>query len=91
MGHREQAHAWATSHQSAWAGVWAKATGLPYSVMLKAASDATSNAVPITPAVINSEQQVSDAFTAAGLIPVHVNFHAYVDTSFNSTAEAQHG
>jgi sulfonate transport system substrate-binding protein len=76
----------ATSHLSAWASVWAKATGLPGSVMLKAASDDASNAVPITAAVIGSEQQVSDAFTSAGLIPVHVNFNNYVDTSFNNTA-----
>ncbi len=83
-----QAHAWATSHLSAWASVWAKATGLPISVMQKAASDDASNAVPITAAVISSEQQVSDAFTSAGLIPVHVNFSDYVDTSFNDTASA---
>ena len=81
-----QAHAWATSHQSAWASVWAKASGLPDAVMVKAASDDSSLAVPITPAVITSEQQVSDAFTKAGLIPVHVDFNDYVVTSFNDTA-----
>jgi sulfonate transport system substrate-binding protein len=83
-----QAHAWATSHLSAWAGVWAKASGLPSTVMLKAASDDASDAVPITAAVIGSEQQVSDAFTSAGLIPVHVNFSDYVDTSFNDAVSA---
>ncbi len=81
-----QAHAWATSHLSAWASVWAKASGLPDNVMVKAATDAASTAVPITPAVISSEQHVSDAFTSAGLIPVHVNFNDYVNTSFNDTA-----
>jgi sulfonate transport system substrate-binding protein len=83
-----QAHAWASSHLSAWAAVWAKASGLPDRVMVKAATDAASNAVPITPAVISSEQHVSDAFTSAGLIPVHVNFHDYVYTTFNDTASA---
>jgi sulfonate transport system substrate-binding protein len=81
-----QAHAWATNHQSAWAAVWAKASGLPDTVMVKAASDDSSLAVPITPAVITSEQQVSDAFTKAGLIPVHVDFSQYAVTSFNDTA-----
>jgi sulfonate transport system substrate-binding protein len=52
-----QAHAWATNHQSAWAAVWAKASGLPDAVMVKAASDDFSLAVPITPAVITSEQR----------------------------------
>ncbi len=83
-----QAHQWANSHLSAWAAVWAKATGLPLGVMTRAADDDYSLAVPITPAVVASEQQVSNAFTAAGLIPVHVNFSQFVDTAFNATAGA---
>ena len=83
-----QAHRWANTHLAAWAAVWAKASGLPLTVMTKAAADDTSLAVPITPAVVASEQQVSDAFTASGLIPVHVNFSQFVDTSFNATAGA---
>jgi sulfonate transport system substrate-binding protein len=83
-----QAHQWANTHLSAWAAVWAKATGLPLSVMTRAANDDYSLAVPITSAVVASEQQVSDAFTAAGLIPVHVNFSQFVDTAFNATAGA---
>jgi sulfonate transport system substrate-binding protein len=79
-----QAHAWAETHLSAWAAVWAKATGLPVSVMTKAASDDVSLATPITPAVVTSEQQVSNAFTTAGLIPTQVNFSNFVSTQFNS-------
>jgi sulfonate transport system substrate-binding protein len=81
-----QAHAWATTHQAAWAAVWAKATGLPTAIMTQAAADDSAVAVPITPAVVSSEQSVSDTFTTAGLIPVHVDFTKYVDTAFNSTA-----
>jgi sulfonate transport system substrate-binding protein len=81
-----QAHSWASSNQAAWAAVWAKATGLPLTVMSKAASDDASLATPITSAVIASEQQVSNAFTTAGLIPVQVNFTNFVNTEFNSTA-----
>jgi sulfonate transport system substrate-binding protein len=83
-----QAHRWANTHLAAWAAVWAKASGLPLNVMTKAAADDYSSAVPITPAVVSSEQQVADAFTAAGLIPVHVNFSQFVDTAFNSTASS---
>jgi sulfonate transport system substrate-binding protein len=83
-----QAHAWVNSHLSVWASVWAKASGLSLSIMTQAATDAASTAVPITPAVISSEQQVSDAFTKAGLIPLHVNFSDYIDTAYNSTAGA---
>ncbi len=81
-----QAHAWAATHQAAWAAVWAKATGLPTAIMTKAAKDDAARAVPITPTVVASEQQVSNAFTAAGLIPGHVDFSKFVDTAFNSTA-----
>jgi len=81
-----EAHAWAATHQAAWAAVWARATGLPANVMTRAARDDAAFAVPITPAVISSEQQVANAFTAAGLIPGHVDFSNYVDNAFNSTA-----
>jgi len=79
-----QAYAWAKSHESAWAATWAKATGLPVSVMAQAAKDSLATPGPITPAVITSEQSVANAFTAAGLIPSHINFANYSVTSFNN-------
>ena len=78
-----QAYVWAGSHQSVWASVWAKATGLPGSVMLKAAKDDVRTPVQITPAVVSAEQSVSNAFTTAGLIPGHVDFKNFSDFSFN--------
>ena len=79
------AHAWAATHQAAWAAVWAKGTGLPAAVMTRAVKDSAATAVPITPAVVGSEQSVANAFTTAGLIPGHVDFAKYVVTSYNST------
>lgn len=79
-----QAHVWANAHLSAWGAVWAKASGLPLTTMQKAAADDYATAVPITSAVIAAEQQVSDAFTKAGLIPVHVDFANFIDTAFSS-------
>ena len=79
-----QAHAWANTHQAAWAKVWAAATGLPNAVMLKAAADDTETAVAITPAVINAEQQITDDFYSAGLIPTKVDFKNFSYTGFNS-------
>ena len=79
-----QAHAWVNKHLAVWASVWAKASGLPLSIMRQAATDDYATAVPLTPAVIGSEQQVSDAFTKAGLIPVHVNFADFTDTELGS-------
>ena len=80
----DQAYAWAESHQSAWASTWAKATGLPLSVMTQAVKDDLATPQPITPTVISSEQSVANAFTAAGLIPSHVDFNNFAVTSFNS-------
>jgi sulfonate transport system substrate-binding protein len=79
-----QAHAWSDTHQAAWAVLWAKATGLPQSVMVKAAADSTSNAVPINATVVSAEQSIANDFTAAGLIPGHVDFADYSVTTFNS-------
>jgi sulfonate transport system substrate-binding protein len=79
----DEAYAWTDSHQSAWASAWGKATGLPDSVMLKAAKDDTASAIQITPTVVSAEQSVSNSFTTAGLIPGHVNFSNFVDSGFN--------
>jgi sulfonate transport system substrate-binding protein len=81
----DKAYVWAGTHPAAWAKYWAQSTGLPQGIMLTAAKDDVSTPVPITSAVIASEQQVSNAFSAAGLIPVHVDFAKFAYTGFNST------
>lgn len=80
----DQAYRWAHSHAAAWAAVWAKASGLPASIMVSAARDSGSVPVPLTQAIVSSEQQVCDAFTASGLIPGRVDFADFVDTRFNT-------
>jgi sulfonate transport system substrate-binding protein len=80
----DQAYTWAGTHQSVWAATWAKATGLPLTVMTQAVKDDVDTPQAITPAVISSEQSVSNAFTSAGLIPGHVNFNDYAVTTFNN-------
>ena len=79
----DQAYAWAATHQAIWAATWSKATGLPESVMLQAVKDSLAKPTPITPAVLSSEQQISNTFTAAGLIPGHVNFASFAVTTYN--------
>jgi sulfonate transport system substrate-binding protein len=81
-----QAHTWANTHQPVWAKTWATATGLPLSIMTKAAADNTAVTVPISPTVLKSEQAIANVFTAAGLIPGHVNFSDFAVTKFNGTA-----
>jgi len=81
-----QAHAWANTHPSQWGSIWAKATGLPTTIMTRAAQDSTAVTVPITASVLGSEQAIADVFTTAGLIPGHVNFKYFAVTNFNGTA-----
>jgi sulfonate transport system substrate-binding protein len=80
----DEAYTWVASHQSAWAATWAKATGMPESVMLKAVADDTETPTAITPAVLSSEQGVANAFSSAGLIPSKVDISDYAVTTFNS-------
>jgi sulfonate transport system substrate-binding protein len=83
-----QAHTWANTHASAWASTWSQATGLPLPIMTAAAKDDSAVTVPITAAVISSEQSIANAFTTSGLIPGHVDFANYAVSTFNSTAGA---
>jgi sulfonate transport system substrate-binding protein len=80
----DEAYTWVSSHPSAWAASWAKATGMPTSVMLQAVKDDEDAPTPITPAVISSEQSVANAFSSAGLIPSKVDISDYAVTTFNS-------
>jgi sulfonate transport system substrate-binding protein len=79
----DRAYTWASQHQSAWAATWAKATGLPISVMNQAVKDSTDIPTPIDSAVLSSEQSVANDFYAAGLVPSKVNFSDYAVTTFN--------
>jgi sulfonate transport system substrate-binding protein len=80
----DQAYAWTNAHPGAWASAWAKATGLPTDVTLKAAEDDTTTPTPIGSATVGSEQDLVNAFSAAGLIPSKYSFSGYAYTGFNS-------
>jgi sulfonate transport system substrate-binding protein len=80
----DEAYTWVATHPSAWAATWAKATGMPTSVMLSAVKDDTETPTAITPAVLSSEQGVANAFSSAGLIPSKVDISDYAVTTFNS-------
>jgi sulfonate transport system substrate-binding protein len=80
-----QAHVWANTHASAWAKTWAAATGLPMSVMLKAAADDTQTPVPVNSAIAQSEQVLVAQFSKAGLIPKSYTFAPYSTGTFNAS------
>ncbi|WP_405151740.1 ABC transporter substrate-binding protein [Sphaerisporangium sp. NBC_01403] len=79
----QRAKIWANSHQAEWAKVWAKETGLPVEVTLAAAGNRTTTPVPIDDALVASEQEMADAFTAGGLLPGKIVFADFADRRFN--------
>ena len=79
-----KAYDWVNTHQSAWAAAWAKATGMPSSVMIQAAKDDKDTPTQITPTVLSSEQSVANAFSTAGLIPSKIDISKFAVTTFNS-------
>ncbi len=81
----DKAYVWAATHPSAWAAAWGKAAGLPASIMDVAAKVDATTPVPVTSAIISSEQNLVDQFFAAGLIPTKVDISGFVTSEFNDT------
>ena len=84
----DQAYVWSETHPATWAKLWGDATGLPDSIMVKAAQDSVNKPVTITPAVVTAEQQLVTAFYNAGLIPTDVKMNGFAVTTFNDTVPA---
>ncbi len=80
-----QAHVWANTHPDQWGAIWAKATGLPASVMDKAAADDVQKPVAVGSTTVKAEQGLVNAFYSAGLIPKSYSFGPYVSTAFNGS------
>ncbi|TQM82153.1 sulfonate transport system substrate-binding protein [Saccharothrix saharensis] len=77
-----QAQRWADTHREEWARVWAAETGLKLEVARAAVERGGDLPVPLDDAVIASEQELADAFTADGALPGKVDFRKFVDTRF---------
>jgi sulfonate transport system substrate-binding protein len=82
-----QAHNWANSHPDAWGKTWAAATGLPLSIMNKAAADDIQKPVPVNGTIEADEQGLVNVFAKAGLIPKQYSFAPYVSSAFNSAVQ----
>ena len=81
----DKAYVWTATHPSAWALAWGKAAGLPTSIMDVAAKIDATTPIPVTSAIVSSEQNLVDQFFAAGLIPAKVDISGYITSEFNST------
>ncbi|MBB6629437.1 ABC transporter substrate-binding protein [Nocardioides sp. KIGAM211] len=83
LGRITQAQLWASTHQDEWSKVWAEQTGLTPDVTLAAAKQRPVTVVPISQEVIDSEQEMADAFSENKLLPGEVNVSDYFDDEFN--------
>jgi sulfonate transport system substrate-binding protein len=79
----DRAKLWANTHQEQWAKVWSEQTGLPIEVTRAAAAARTTTPVVIDDALVASEQEMADAFTAEGLLPGSLKFGDFTDSRFN--------
>ncbi len=80
-----QAYVWSDTHTATWAKLWGDATGLPASVMDKAATDAINKPAVINSSVVAGEQQLVTNFYKAGLIPTQVKMSDFTTDQFNDT------
>ncbi|MCQ8239933.1 sulfonate ABC transporter substrate-binding protein [Rhizosaccharibacter radicis] len=68
----QRADAWAEAHKTDAARYLAADTGLPMAVVEKAVNRLSFGVKPMTPDVVAEQQQIADAFHAAGLLPASV-------------------
>lgn len=78
-----KANTWARQHPDQWARVYAQLTGLPASVASSAVPRLALTPVPVDDTVLDAEQKLADAFTAANQLPGKVDLSGYLDRRFN--------
>jgi sulfonate transport system substrate-binding protein len=84
-----KAQLWAGTHQDEWSTVWAEQTGLTPDVTLAAAQQRPVTVIAIDQTVVDSEQQMADAFFANGLLPAKVDVEDYFSDVFNKDTVGQ--
>lgn len=79
------AQRWSNTHRDEWAKVWSQQTGLSPAVTRKAVDRRVAKPVRISPAVVDSEQEMADAFVKAGLLPKQIDVGDYFTDQFAAT------
>lgn len=82
-----KAQKWADAHRPEWAAAWAKETGLKLEVAQKAVDAGRDLPTPLDDSIVQSEQQLADAFTDDKTLPGKVDFAAYADRRFGPDLE----
>lgn len=78
-----RAKVWSNTHREEWAKVWAKETGLSPEVTLRAVNRRVATPVAIDQKVVDSEQEMADAFVEAGLLPDRFDVKPLFDGRYN--------
>ncbi|WP_299058129.1 ABC transporter substrate-binding protein [uncultured Nocardioides sp.] len=78
-----RAQVWASDNQQEWSEVWAEQTGLSPDVTLAAAKKRPLTVLPVDGEVVDSEQEISDTFTDADLLPEAVDVADYFDGRYD--------
>lgn len=77
------AQLWSQTHQEDWAKVWAEETGLSDAITLAAVKKRKVQPVPVDQTVIDSEQNMADAFVDNGLLPDSFDVAPFFIDDFN--------
>jgi len=83
VGRLADAKRWSNAHRQEWAKVWAKETGLPVDVTARAVNRRVATPVAIDQEVVSSEQEMADAFVAAGLLPEEFDVEPFFTNRFD--------
>lgn len=83
-----KAQKWSDAHRADWAKAWAAETGLKLEVTTKATDRGPDQPVALEDTVIQSEQELSDAFTEEKILPGKVDFASFVDKRYAADLDA---
>jgi sulfonate transport system substrate-binding protein len=84
-----KAQVWSQTHQEDWAKVWAEETGLSDEITLAAVEKRKIEVVPIDQTVIDSEQEMADAFVANKLLPEEFDVAPFFIDDFNESTTGE--
>ncbi|MGW0175598.1 ABC transporter substrate-binding protein [Rhodococcus sp. NPDC003322] len=82
LGHYAAATAWSQDNLDEWSAKYAELTSISPDASRTTWTRSIKQPIPLTDAVVASEQEIADAFTAAGELPGTVDFAGAVDRRF---------
>jgi sulfonate transport system substrate-binding protein len=91
LGRLQKAYSWARAHETQWAAITAANTHQPVSQALTTIQQGErqrpTTLAPTSQTAIDSEQDVADTFTSAGLIPNKIDVSGFWSTAFKTDLE----